>query len=235
MTTNHGANVPELDQLPPMGSFGTVLLDLDGTVYVDGDPLPGAAEFISLCVESGCLVSYVTNLSLWPKSHCLDALEAMGLPTTPSQVLTASDVLMTTLDGHASGRDLGVLAADHVMARLEIAGYRVHDLNVGPASAEIDALVIGQVPELTEAAPENTSAAISAGVPVFASSTQGQMPTRLEGVLSAAQVLEHVLAGRSTTVIDCGKPSNYYSAAIDELIEMADPIPCGRRQPGQRY
>ena len=146
-------DVSEFGELPPIANFRSVLLDLDGTVYLDGDPLPSAQEFITDCVEAGCLVSYITNLSLFPKAHCLDALERMGLATTPRHVLTAVDVMMTTLDGRVPGRRIGVLAAEHVRTRLQIAGYRVTDLNAGPPEGPLDALVVGQVPELHPEAP----------------------------------------------------------------------------------
>ena len=210
--------------LPPLANFGAVLLDLDGTVFIDGDPLAGAADFIGACIDSGCIVSYVTNLSLWPKSHCLDALEEMGLPTMPRRVLTAADVLMTTLDAEAPGRNLGVAVADHLKQRLEIAGYRVHDLSTTPGDACFDALVVGQTATLEWSASERAMTTIEAGAPVFATSTKGRMPTRVEGVLSADEVLQHLLDGRDANIIDCGKPSQNYSAAIDERVEIADPV-----------
>ena len=116
----------------------------------------------------------------------------MGLATTPRHVLTAVDVMMTTLDGRVPGRRLGVLAADHVRTRLQIAGYRVTDLNAGPPEGPLDALVVGQVPELHPDAPVHVRGSIEARLPIFATSTHGQMPTRVAGVLSAGQVLAAV-------------------------------------------
>lgn len=219
-------DVSEFGELPPIANFRSVLLDLDGTVYLDGDPLPSAQEFITGCVEAGCLVSYITNLSLFPKAHCLDALERMGLATTPRHVLTAVDVMMTTLDGRVPGRRIGVLAAEHVRTRLQIAGYRVTDLNAGPPEGPLDALVVGQVPDLHPEAPVHVRGSIDARLPIFATSTHGQMPTRLAGVLSAGQVLAAVTgsADDEVEVVDCGKPSTFFAAAVDELMELADPV-----------
>ena len=218
------SGVSQFGPLPPLSNFGAVLMDLDGTVFIDGEPLEGAADFIRACIDSGCIVSYVTNLSLWPKSYCLDALEAMGLTTMPGRVLTAADVLMTTLDAEAPGRDLGVAVAEHLKQRLEIAGYRVHDLSLARGDSCFDALVVGQTAALDGAAVERALTTIDSGAPVFATSTKGRMPTRIEGVLSAGEVLSHLLGDRDANVIDCGKPSQNYSAAIDELIELTDPV-----------
>ena len=160
MSSTSSVDVSEFGELPPITNFRTVLIDLDGTVYLDGDALPGAQAFITECLAAGCIVSYITNLSLFPKAHCLDALERIGMATTPRHVLTAVDVLMTTLDGRVQGRRIGALAADHVRERLRIAGYRVTDLNAGPPVEPLDALVIGQVPELHNAARDHVAGAI---------------------------------------------------------------------------
>jgi HAD superfamily hydrolase (TIGR01450 family) len=224
VSRTHSVGVSEFGELPPVATFRTVLLDLDGTVYLDGDALPGAQEFIAECVASGCLVSYITNLSLFPKSHCLDALERIGMATTPRQVLTAVDVLMTTLDGRVRGRRIGVIAAQHVRDRLRIAGYRVTDLNAGPAAEPLDALVVGQVSELHRNAREHVTDSIDRQLPIFATSTHGQMPTRLAGVMSAGQVLAALVGSADLEVVDCGKPSTYFAAAVDELMVLADPV-----------
>lgn len=224
MISASGQPFDAAQSVPPLGNFGTVLFDLDGTLYIDGDPLPGAAEFVGRCVDAGCLVGYVTNLSLHPKAHCLDALERMGLQPIPRQVLTAVEVLLSTLEGEVTGRRLAIIAADHVREHLELAGYRVVDLNREDPGDEVSAIVVGQVDHLTGDAAANADAALRAGVPVFASSTRGKMPTMLPGILSAGEVLSAVLHDHRPRVVDCGKPSSYFSAAIDELLQTADPV-----------
>ena len=224
VSSTSSVDVSEFGELPPITNFRTVLFDLDGTVYLDGDALPGAQAFITECLAAGCIVSYITNLSLFPKAHCLDALERIGMATTPRHVLTAVDVLMTTLDGRVRGRRIGALAADHVRERLRIAGYQVTDLNAGPPVEPLDALVVGQVPELHHAARDHVAGSIEQALPIFATSTRGQMPTRLPGVMSAGQVLAAVVGSAEPEVIDCGKPSTFFAAAVDELMELAEPV-----------
>ena len=92
-----------------------------------------------------------------------------------------------------------MLAADHVRDRLRIAGYRVTDLNAGPPDEPLDALVVGQVPELHHAARDHVRGVDRTGrLPIFATSTHGQMPTRLAGVMSAGQVLAAVVGVRQS-------------------------------------
>jgi ribonucleotide monophosphatase NagD (HAD superfamily) len=48
LTTTSGAKYFALSVLD---RYDTVLFDLDGTLYVDGDPLPGAQQFLEACIS----------------------------------------------------------------------------------------------------------------------------------------------------------------------------------------
>jgi ribonucleotide monophosphatase NagD (HAD superfamily) len=69
-----------------------------------------------------------TNLSLWPKDHCLHALRRMGQSTSPEQVVTAVHVVVSMLEQRMIGVEVGVVAAEHVQRRLSALGYHVNDL-----------------------------------------------------------------------------------------------------------
>jgi len=215
LTTTRGT---ELFALSVLDRFDNVLFDLDGTLYVDGDPLPGAQQFLEACISFQCSMSFVTNLSLWPKQHCLDALRLMGQSPSPDQVVTAVDVVVSMLEQRIVGVELGVVAAEHVHRRLSALGYHVHDLVRAPASCQLDAIVIGQVPELSDDARHNVSTSGGGAVQVFATATGGRMPTRLPGVFSAVQVLERVIVDPNVEVVNCGKPSDAFAGTIQKQL-----------------
>lgn len=206
--------------------YRTVLLDLDGTVYLDWKPLPGAAEFVHACEESGATLGFLSNLSLWPKGHCLDALEAMGITVSPSQVLTAVDTLCHTAGRQVPGRTIARLTADHLARRLDLAGYRTIDLHTAalPPIGEIDALVVAQCERLEDRAIHRASELVAAGIPVYSTSTKGKMPTRKDDVLSAGEVVHAISEYVDFQPIDCGKPSQIFAEAAASLLEIVDPV-----------
>jgi HAD superfamily hydrolase (TIGR01450 family) len=74
-----------------------VAFDLDGTIYLQGTPLPGALELLDALRRSGTDYLFVTNNSSVSGATYLDKLAAIGLQPTRSQVLTSNDVAITHL------------------------------------------------------------------------------------------------------------------------------------------
>jgi glycerol-1-phosphatase len=67
-----------------------VVCDLDGVVWLSGEPLPGAADAVSRLRRAGLTVAFLTNNSSQPASNYAGALERAGIPTEPGDVLTSA-------------------------------------------------------------------------------------------------------------------------------------------------
>ncbi len=66
-----------------------VLLDLDGTLYEDDRPLPGATAAVRALRRAGRAVRFVTNTSRRPGRDVLARLNAMGFAATREELVTA--------------------------------------------------------------------------------------------------------------------------------------------------
>lgn len=66
------------------------LLDLDGTLMVDNQPLPGAAESLLHLKERGCLIRICTNTTTKSRVSLSRQLQKIGLPIEPSEIFSAS-------------------------------------------------------------------------------------------------------------------------------------------------
>ncbi len=66
-----------------------LLLDLEGTVYQNGRPIPGAFESLEAAARRGVPHVFVTNTTSRPRSVLARELGAMGLPADPSRIFTA--------------------------------------------------------------------------------------------------------------------------------------------------
>lgn len=65
-----------------------LLVDLDGTVYQDGRPLPGVPEAVESLRERAVPIRFVTNTTRTSGATLLARLRAMGVPAEPEELFT---------------------------------------------------------------------------------------------------------------------------------------------------
>ena len=66
-----------------------LLLDLEGTVYQNGRPIPGVPEALEAAAHRRVPHVFVTNTTSRPRSVLARELVAMGVPADPSRIFTA--------------------------------------------------------------------------------------------------------------------------------------------------
>jgi HAD superfamily hydrolase (TIGR01458 family) len=65
-----------------------MLLDLDGTLYVGGEPVTGAREAVELLKASGLALRYVTNTTRMSRREVVERLRTLGFRVAESEVFT---------------------------------------------------------------------------------------------------------------------------------------------------
>lgn len=71
-----------------MSRITAVLLDLDGVLYVEDEPIPGAAETVRALREQGLRLRFVTNTTSRPRRQVLARLTRLGIPVSPDELVT---------------------------------------------------------------------------------------------------------------------------------------------------
>ena len=79
-------------------NFELFLFDLDGVVYIDDKPTPGAVETINKIKSIGKKVLFLTNNPARSKLEYSRKLRKMGIEAKSSQVLTSVDSICRYLD-----------------------------------------------------------------------------------------------------------------------------------------
>jgi len=77
------------------------LLDLEGTLYAGGDPIPGAAEAVAALRASGVKIRFLTNVESQTAFDISRELAAIGLDVPADELftpLTAARTLFSSLD-----------------------------------------------------------------------------------------------------------------------------------------
>ncbi|PSP31389.1 HAD family hydrolase [Halobacteriales archaeon QH_10_67_22] len=111
-----------------------VIVDLDGTVYRSGDPIPGAVDAIRRMRDRGIGVLFCSNNPTKTPAEYVDRLGAMGIEVTERDVLPASTVLREYLRATHAGEPTYLVGAPSLADYLRAAGQHVVD---HPADASV--------------------------------------------------------------------------------------------------
>ena len=191
---------------PAATAIAGLAFDLDGTVYLGAELLPGAAALVSALAAAGVPYLFATNNSSTSGVRYLRRLTKLGLPATRTTVLTSNDVTVRHL------RDAG-LQRPYVVATREVEEeYRAAGLE--PGAEEPDAVVLTFDTSLTYDKLRRATDLIRAGLPYIATHPDLVCPTPTGPIpdCGAFAALLFESTGRRPQVM--GKPAPPMAAAI---------------------
>jgi HAD superfamily hydrolase (TIGR01458 family) len=123
-----------------------VLIDLDGVLYVEDEPVPGAVEAVVAVRDAGLGLRFVTNTTQRSRGHTLDKLRRLGFDAAPDELITPATLAVQHCRerGH---RRVAMLMADDVkgdLAGLTEAGDAVDAVIVGDLGERFDYAVLNR-------------------------------------------------------------------------------------------
>ena len=185
--------------------------DLDGTVYLGQQLLPGAAELIAALAAAGVPYLFATNNSSTTGVRYVQRLTALGLRATRGTVLTSNDVTISHLHGAGLRRPF-VVATREVEEAYRAAGLEPAGLE--PGGDEPDAVVLTFDTSLTYAKLRRAADLIGYGLPYIATHPDLVCPTPTGPIpdCGAFAALLFEATGRRPQVM--GKPALPMAAAI---------------------
>jgi HAD superfamily hydrolase (TIGR01458 family) len=71
-----------------LGDVRLVLLDLDGVLYVEDEPLAGARDAVAALRDGGRALRFVTNTTARPRRRILERLHRLGFAVEPGELST---------------------------------------------------------------------------------------------------------------------------------------------------
>ena len=196
---------------PPPG--GTWIVDLDGVVWLTGQPIPGVDEAVARLRGDGVRVLFATNNSAPTRAELHRRLAHCGITAADADVLSSADVAAGMLD---PGTSALVLADDGVVEALARRGVTV--VPEGPA----DAVVVGWTRSFTFEAVARAAAAVRAGARLIGTNEDPTHPTP-DGLLpGAGALLAAVVTAAETTPEVAGKPHLPTAEAIAGLVAAGE-------------
>ncbi|MGN6791708.1 MAG: HAD-IIA family hydrolase [Streptosporangiaceae bacterium] len=109
----------------PPRIFAGYVVDLDGTVYLGDEPLPGAVDALASIRAAGSRVVFLTNNPLRSAASYAERLEGLDIQADEREVVTPLAVLTAYLREHHSGAAVLTVAEPLVDQTLRAAGITV--------------------------------------------------------------------------------------------------------------
>ena len=178
------------------------LLDLDGTVYLGEQLIPGAAAAIAALREAGRRVAFLSNKPLQTRDDYAAKLSRLGVPATAEDVINSSLVLARHLHTLDAGAPVYVIGESPLQAEMAAHGFEVRD------DDRVRWVVIAFDRTFTYAKLNIALQAVRGGARLIATNPDRTCPVEGGEIPDCAGMIAAVEAVTDTTVeIIVGKPS----------------------------
>ncbi|SDK47812.1 Haloacid Dehalogenase Superfamily Class (subfamily) IIA [Nonomuraea maritima] len=182
--------------------YDTLLLDLDGVVYLGAHPVPGAPAALERAQRHGVRLAYVTNNASRTPAAIAAHLRELGAPASASDVVTSAQAAARVVAEHVPpGANVLVVGGSGLRFALRDQGLRP----ISVAAESPAAVVQGFAPGLSYGLLAEGALAVRAGALFVASNRDSTLPTgrgeqpgngALVRVIAAATGVEPIYAGK---------------------------------------
>jgi HAD superfamily hydrolase (TIGR01450 family) len=200
----------------PEKTYGGYIFDLDGTVYLGDELLPGARETVAQ-LKRRASVLYLTNKPLESPADYAAKLTRLGIETRPEEVVSSTDALLLYLGDHAPDARLAVIGEPPLVGLLESAGHEV----TGDAR-RVEVVVVSFDRTFDYRKLKLAFDAVRLGARVVATNPDAYCPSPDGGLPDCAAMLAAVEActgARAEAVV--GKPSMHMAEAALKRLGLA--------------
>ncbi len=182
-----------------MAEIDAVFLDLDGTMYLGGELIPGAIEFLTRCEQHGVSRFFLSNNSSRSVNQCVSKLRGLGIPATVEDVLLSTHDLLSWL-GANGVTETWLVGTEGMREMLEGQGISTHSKNP-------EYVVLGYDTEISYDKIATASIHMRSGVPMVASHPDMVCPSPDGGLPDAGAYMAMFEAATGVRPVHvCGKP-----------------------------
>jgi len=209
-------NPAPLPLSPLLEPYDTVLLDLDGCVWVGSEPTRGAAEAISALRAAGKALAFITNDSRRSPEEYVRKLWSIGVQASLAEVVTAGGAIQYTLAEAGTGILVYVIGSPAVFRHVTDSGQRV--VNGTRRAVEAQVVVVAGHDALGFGELRDAMQAVLAGAEMLATDRDPSYPSD-DGIAPGTGAFLAALefaTGRIARVV--GKPSpQVFQTALDRI------------------
>ncbi len=200
----------------PSRFYAGYVFDLDGTLYLGDDALPGAVDTVAMIRRQGARVAFLTNKPLELPADYAAKLRRLGIPAEASDVVSSTDALRLYLREHARGARIFPVSEPVVADLLRSDGFEITD-----DPARIDLVVVSFDRTFDYQKLLTSFLAVRRGARIVATNPDPWCPTPEGGLPDCAAMLaaiEVASGGRAEAIV--GKPSIHMSRAVLARLDV---------------
>ena len=182
-----------------MDDIDAVFLDLDGTIYLGGDLIDGALNFLSRCERSGVRHYFLSNNSSRSVDQYVAKLAGLGIPASTDDVLLSTHDLLSWLSTNEVS-ETWLVGTEGMREMLETQG-------ISTRSENPQYVVLGYDTEISYDKIATASIHLHKGIPMVASHPDMVCPSPDGGLpdTGAYMAMFEATTGVRPTHV-CGKP-----------------------------
>jgi glycerol 3-phosphatase-2 len=183
--------------------YDTAMFDLDGVVYLGGEPVAGSSDHVARAAEAGMTLAFVTNNASRPPAEVAERLRRIGVACRPEDVVTSAQAAARLVASRVPvGSHVLVVGGPGLQAALAEHGL----VGVSAMDDEPAAVVQGFDPGVGWRLLAEGTVAVGAGLPWIASNLDATVPS-VRGRLPGNGLLVEVIASASgKRPVVAGKP-----------------------------
>lgn len=177
-----------------------IFLDLDGTIYLGGDLIDGAVDFLGRLEDSGIRRFFLSNNSSKSVGQYLEKLHSLGIPSMEDDILLSTHDLLSWLEGEGVTESY-LVGTEGMREMLEAVG-------VNTESESPQYVVLGYDTEITYEKLSTASIHLHNGVPMVASHPDIVCPSPDGGLPDTGAYMDLFEATTGVRPVHiCGKPN----------------------------
>jgi glycerol 3-phosphatase-2 len=203
---------------PLAARYDQFILDLDGCVWVGGEPTPGVVEALEELRDSGKRFAFATNNAFESGEDLVAQLWKIGVRASLGDVVTVGGAMQHRLAEQHTGRTAYVIGSPPMLRHVGDAGLKV--LNGTDLASRAEVVVVAGTTELVYADLRTAIQAVLRGADLLATArdpTYPQPDGLWPGTGAILAAVEYATAREAEIV---GKPEpQLFLTAIDRLGE----------------
>lgn len=202
-------------KLPPR-NYEAYIFDLDGTVYLGDELLPGAAQAIDSLRRAGKRTIFLSNNPTHTRVDYAAKLSSLGVPTEAEEIINSSAVMVDFLRRELPQGRLFVIGEEPLRGELLAAGFELT-----AAVRRIDAVIASFDRTFVYQKLQTAFDAIGLGARFFATNADRYCPVPGGGEPDCGAIIAAIETCTNSAVeVVVGKPSSHMINAVLTLLEL---------------
>jgi glycerol 3-phosphatase-2 len=201
---------------PLLRPYDSVLLDLDGCVWLGDVCTPGAPEAVAQLRSAGKKLAFLTNDSRMMPEDYVRKLWSLGVQAGLEEVITAGSALQHVLAERHPPTTAYVIGSEAIFRHVSDAGCRI--VNRTDRAAEADVVVVAGHDELSFAELRDATQALLNGAELLAADMDPVFPTKDGMSPGTGAIVAGLEYATGKTARSVGKPDpQMFETTLDRL------------------